>query len=237
MSDKRILIVEDESDIRELISYNLAKHGFQTGDAGSGSEALEKIRLERYDLILLDLMLPGLDGIELCKILKADPKFSDIPVIMLTARSEEIDKVLGFELGADDYVTKPFSPRELLARIKAVLRRYLAKTGRQIEEKLIRTGPLAIDTEKYLVTKAGIPIELSAMEFKLLAYLAKRPGKVINRDFLLDAIWGNESYVEPRTVDVHIRRLREKIEDNPSAPKFICTKRGLGYYFVDEGRS
>lgn len=235
MNNKKILIVEDEPDIRDLIHYNFTKQGFLADTAGSGTEALEKIRNMKHDLILLDLMLPGIDGIELCRILKSDAKLSDIPVIMLTARSEEIDKVLGFELGADDYVTKPFSPRELVARVKAVLRRYSAGSERQVKENLIKTGPLAIDTEKYVVTKGDAPVELSAMEFKLLVYLAQRPGKVVNRDFLLDAIWGNESYVEPRTVDVHIRRLREKIEDNPSEPKFIRTKRGLGYYFSDEG--
>ncbi|MDA8387576.1 MAG: response regulator transcription factor [Nitrospiraceae bacterium] len=233
MENKGILIVEDEPDIRELIKYNLVKQGFEADIAGSGTEALEKIRLGQYDLILLDLMLPGIDGIDLCRMLKSDAALSGIPVIILTARSEEIDMLLGLELGADDYVTKPFSPRELVARVKAVLRRCSARAGRQTEEKLIKAGPLVIDTERYLVTREDVPVELSAMEFKLLLYLVRRPGKVLNRDFLLDAIWGHEAYVEPRTVDVHVRRIREKIEDNPSDPKIILTKRGVGYYSAD----
>lgn len=227
--------MEDESDIRELIKYNLEKNGFQADVACSGTEALQKIRIKKYGLILLDLMLPGIDGIEICKMLKSDPAFSDVPLIIVSARSEETDKLTGLEL-ADDYVTKPFSPRELVARVKAVLRCYAAKKPeKHAEEGLIKKGPLVIDMGKYLVTREGIPIDLSNMEFMLLAYLAKRPGKIIKRDFLLDAVWGGGAYIEPRTVDVHIRRIREKIEENPSDPKFICTKRGVGYYFTEEG--
>ena len=235
MENKKILAVEDEADIREIISYNLMKQGFQVDFARDGGEALVKIRAGKYDLILLDLMLPVFDGFELCRIFKSEAGLSDIPVIILTARQEELDKVQGLELGADDYVTKPFSPRELAARVKAVLRRCAAQGGKETEEGQIKAGPLLIDTDKYQVSKAGVALEISVMEFKLLVYLARRPGKVINREFLLDAAWGGEAFVEPRTVDVHIRRLREKIEDNPSEPRFIRTKRGVGYYFMDEG--
>ncbi|MDA8091360.1 MAG: response regulator transcription factor [Nitrospiraceae bacterium] len=235
MSNKKILIVEDETDIRELINHNFKKQGFLTDTAGNGNEALSKIRLGKYGLILLDLMLPVFNGVDLCRVLKGDDKFSGIPVIILTARSDEIDKVLGLELGADDYITKPFSLRELVARVRAVLRRYSAASGNELENGLIKAGPLLIDTEKYHVSKYGIPLKISAMEFKLLIYLAQRPGKILNRDFLLDAAWGRDATVEPRTIDVHIRRLREKIEEDPSDPQFIRTKWGMGYYFTDGG--
>lgn len=231
MGQKRVLIVEDEKDIRDLLDYNLKKQGYSTDLAASGTEALKKSKSGKYDLILLDLMIPGIDGIELCRALKSDPQLARVPVIMLTARAEEVDKVLGLEMGADDYVTKPFSPRELIARIKAVLRRYSATREKAVEGKQLKAGNIVIDTEKYTVKKDGYLLDLSAIEFKLLLYMAERPGKVMGRDFLLDAVWGSESYVEPRTVDVHIRRLREKIEDDPSDPKLILTKRGIGYFF------
>ncbi len=232
MNIKKVLIVEDEADIRELIEYNLRKQGYSTESSRDGLDALGKIRKGGIGLILLDLMLPGMDGLELCRLIKSGKDTAGIPVIMLTARSEEIDKVLGLELGADDYVTKPFSPRELMARVKAVLRRYTPVSG--TEPGLISAGKLVIDPDRYSVMKDGTSVELSAMEFKLLLYLAQRPGKVMSRDFLLDAVWGDESYVEPRTVDVHVRRLREKIEDDPSNPEYILTKRGIGYYFTRE---
>ncbi len=234
MSQKRVLIVEDEKDIRGLLDYNLKKQGYATEVAATGTEALNMSKGGKYDLILLDLMLPGMDGMELCRELKGNPETSGIPVIMLTARAEEIDKVLGLELGADDYVTKPFSPRELLARIKAVLRR-TGEREKAAPGKQLKTGDIVIDTEKYIVKKGGATLDLSAIEFKLLLYMAERPGKVMGRDFLLDAVWGREAYVEPRTVDVHIRRLREKIEDDPSEPKLILTKRGVGYFFGSDG--
>jgi DNA-binding response OmpR family regulator len=227
---KKILVVEDEKDIRELIVYNLAKNGYSAEGTGDGQDALKKIKTGRFDLVLLDLMLPGMDGIDLCRTLKSDQAFSATPVIMISARTEELDKVLGLEIGADDYITKPFSTRELMARVKAVLRRSPVRAEKKAEG-LIKTGPFVIDTEKYVLTKRGSEIGLSAMEFKLLAYMAGRPGKVMSRDFLLDAAWTGEACVEPRTVDVHIRRLREKIEDDPSSPEYIMTKRGIGYYF------
>lgn len=231
---RRVLIVEDEPDIVELLSYNLKKEGFLTWSARNGSEALKMIRSEKYDLIILDIMLPEIDGLELCRILKADSATSRIPIIMLTAKSEEVDKVVGLELGADDYITKPFSPRELVARVKAVLRRSAAEKEPEPKQKMLKVGNLEIDGERYVVKKQGAPLSLSAMEFKLLFYLAQRPGRVFDRDSLLDAVWGDEAFVEPRTVDVHVRRLREKIEDDPSSPAYILTKRGLGYYFTEK---
>ncbi len=227
MGAKNILVVEDEPDIAELVSYNLAKHGYGVDKAETGTEGLAKIRKGRYDLIVLDLMLPEMDGMELCKTLKADRSLSHIPIIMLTAKTEEMDKVLGLELGADDYMTKPFSPRELVARVRAVLRR--AAAGRP-ESGTVRIGDIEIDLATYTVTRKGRPVPLSSTEFRLLAYLAERKGRVFSRDQLLDAAWKDETYVEPRTVDVHIRRLREKIEEDPSNPKYIKTRRGLGYY-------
>ncbi len=225
---KHILVVDDESDIRELITYNLKKEGFITDTASDGETALATIRKHTFDLIILDLMLPGIQGIELCKILRNDQKTSKIPIIMLTAKGEEVDRILGLEMGADDYITKPFSPRELIARIKAILRR----TAKEIEpEKILRIENLVIDRERYIVTVNDKPVKLSATEFKLLLYLAERKGRVFSRDQLLDAVWRGEAFVEPRTVDVHIRRLRSSIEENPAKPKYIKTLRGIGYFF------
>ncbi len=237
MADKRVIVVDDEPDIVDLVVYNLAKDGYVTESARSGTEALKKLREERYDMVILDLMLPEMDGLELCRTMKKDPSLSDVPIIMLTARGEEIDRVLGLELGADDYITKPFSPRELVARVNAVLRRAGPKgDGTPPGKGLLRVGGLEIDRERYTVKKDGRPLTLSVREFKLLLYLAERPGRVFSRDSLLDAVWGDDAYVEPRTVDVHIRRLRERVEDNPSAPAYILTKRGVGYYFAEDAR-
>ena len=199
--------------IFRLVAYNLKKEGLLADSIDNGEEALKKIQSGAYNLIILDLMLPGISGIELCRILKNDPQTSLIPIIMLTAKGEEIDKVIGLEMGADDYITKPFSPRELIARVRAVLRRAHEKP---LPEKKVKIGDLEINADTYQASKRGTPIKLSATEFKLLLYLVQRKGKVFNRDMLLDAVWKNESYVEPRTVDVHIRRLREQIEDDPS---------------------
>ncbi len=233
--DKAVLIVEDEKDISDIIEYNLKKQGFATEAVHDGVQALKKVREGRFGLVILDLMLPGIDGMELCRIIRSEPEktIRETPLIMLTARSEEIDKVLGLELGADDYITKPFSTRELVARVKSVLRRYETAKAGPAAENVLKIGDLVIDTGKYQVKKGGHPLDLSAVEFKLFLYLAQRPGRIISRDLLLDAVWGNESYVEPRTVDVHIRRMREKIEDDPSNPRYIMTKRGVGYYFSE----
>ncbi len=228
MTDRRkVLVVDDEADILELVSYNLSKEGFAVSSAADGQEALSKVRKEKFDLLILDLMLPGMSGMEICRVLRNDPNTRDLPIIMLTAKGEEVDRVLGLEMGADDYITKPFSPRELSARIRAVLRR----TSQKLQEaKVLRIGDLIIDTEKFMITKKNIQLDLSATEFRLLLYLVERRGKVFSRDQLLDAVWKDEAFVEPRTVDVHIRRLRTQIEDNPSEPVYVKTKRGIGYY-------
>ena len=225
---KYILVVDDESDIVELVSYNLKKEGFAVDSASDGETALKKTRKGKYDLLILDLMLPGIQGIELCRMLRNDPKSSGIPIIMLTAKGEEVDRILGLEMGADDYLTKPFSPRELVARVKAVLRRSLQKP---VTEKILKTGELEIDRERYHVTIKGKPVKLSATEFKLLLFLSERKGRVFSRDQLLNAVWRDEAFVEPRTVDVHIRRLRSHIEEEPAKPRYIKTLRGIGYFF------
>lgn len=225
---KHILIVDDEADLIELVSYNLKKEGFIVDSASDGETALRKIRKGRYDLLILDLMLPGIQGIELCRILRNDPQHVNLPIIMLTAKGEEVDRILGLEMGADDYIAKPFSPRELVARVKAVLRRFIEKP---VTEKILKIGELEIDRERYTVTMKGNPIKLSATEFKLLLYLAERKGKVFSRGQLLDAIWRDEAFVEPRTVDVHIRRLRAQIEQDTANPGYIKTLRGIGYFF------
>ena len=225
---KKVLIVDDEKDIVDLITYNLKKEGFAADSAPDGETALAKIKKGNYDLVILDLMLPGLQGIELCRIIRNDPATSSLPVIMLTAKGGEVDKVLGLEMGADDYITKPFSPRELVARVNAVLRR--AKE-RPASTRIIKEGGLVIDKDAYAVTRKGIPLKLSATEFRLLLYLVERKGRVFNREQLLNAVWSDEAFVEPRTVDVHIRRLRAQIEENPSSPRYIKTMRGAGYFF------
>jgi len=226
-----ILAVDDEKDILELVSYNLKKEGFGISVSTDGEDALRRVKREKYDLIILDLMLPGIQGMELCRILKSSEATSFVPIIMLTAKSEELDKVLGLEMGADDYITKPFSPRELIARVKAVLRRTHEKP---FKDKTVKIRDLEINTDTYQVVKRGEQLKLSATEFRLLLYLVQRKGRVFNRDMLLDAVWKDEAFVEPRTVDVHIRRLRERIEDDPSKPMYIKTRRGLGYYMEGE---
>ena len=227
-TSEHILVIDDEADIVELISYNLKKEGFLVDSATEGESALAKIRKRKYDLLVLDLMLPGIQGMEICRTLRNDPKTSKIPIIMLTAKGEEVDRILGLEIGADDYITKPFSPRELVARIKAVLRR---SEGQPVGVKMLKSGDLEIDTERYTVTLKGRLIKLSATEFKLLLFLAERKGKVFSRDQLLDAVWRDEAFVEPRTVDVHIRRLRTNIEEDPARPVYVKTLRGIGYFF------
>ncbi len=227
MEAKKILVVDDEPDLVELVSYNLKKEGFKVSSASNGEDALEKVRKDGYDIIILDLMLPGIQGVELCRMIRSNPKTETIPIIMLTAKGEVADKIRGLETGADDYMTKPFSPKELVARVNTVLRR---AGGLAAKEKVIRIGELSINRETYTVTKRDTPLRLSATEFKLLLYLAERKGRVFSRDQLLDAVWKDESYVEPRTVDVHIRRLRTQIEDDPSDPVHIKTRRGVGYY-------
>lgn len=225
---EKVLIIDDEEHIVELIRYNLETAGFRTLEAYNGIDGLLLAKKEIPDIILLDVMLPGIDGLEVCKKIRSDEKLKSIPVIMLTAKSEEIDKILGLELGADDYITKPFSVRELTARIKAVLRRF--SNTEETNEKY-SFSDIEIDYDKHEVRKAGEKVDLTLKEFELLDHLIKNKGKVLTRDLLLDRIWGYEYVGETRTVDVHIRHLRQKIEEDDKNPKFIETVRGIGYRF------
>ncbi len=232
---KKILVVDDEADIVELVEYNLKKEGFDTDSAYDGEAALQKIRSGSYNLVVLDLMLPGVQGLEICKMIRSTKELAGLPVIMLTAKSEEVDRIVGLEMGADDYVVKPFSPRELVARVKSLLRRAESGAAAQAQQDVdpsacITIDGMVIDKERYTVTIGSKVIKLSAREFKLLVYLAQRRGRIYNREQLLDAVWGDDVFVEPRTVDVHIRRLRTKIEDDPDNPVYIKTMRGVGYY-------
>ena len=224
----RILIIEDDKDIVELVRYNLEKEGFQVSAAEDGVTGLARVRKSPPDLLVLDLMLPRLPGLEICKELRRDRELPRLPILMLTARGEEPDRIVGLEMGADDYVTKPFSPRELVARVKALLRR---SEGVEPTATEIAIGGLVIDPSSYRVTRSGEAVSLSTLEFRLLYYLAAHPNRVFARDRLLDAIWGAERFVTPRSVDVYIRRLREKIESDPQNPLHLKTVRGAGYLF------
>lgn len=224
-----ILVVDDEEPIQELLRFNLEKEGYFVRVAKDGQEALQHVENDQPDLIVLDLMLPGMDGLEVCRKLRANPKFQQIPIIMLTAKGEEFDKVLGLELGADDYMTKPFSPRELLARIKARLRR--PNLQEETNEQIIIRGELRVDVTGFRVHVRGEETELTPKEFELLRVLVAHPGKVYSRDELLERIWGYEYDGDTRTVDVHVRHLRLKVERDPSNPEYIETLRGIGYRF------
>ena len=228
--DRKILIVDDEKNIADIIAFNLKKEGYQVITAGDGEEGVKMAFEENPDLILLDIMMPKMDGYEACKKIREK---KNTPIIMLTARAEELDKVLGLELGADDYVTKPFGVRELMARVKANLRKTVIREE-STEEKTETTGnfgKLDINPERYEVRKDGKPLDLTLREFELLKFLSERKGQVFSRETLLEKVWGYEYYGDVRTVDVTIRRLREKIEDAPGKPVYILTKRGVGYYF------
>jgi len=226
----RILLVDDEQSLQTLLAFPLRKEGYEVVSALDGREALDRLGESSFDLIVLDLMLPKVDGFEVCRQVRAR---SAVPIIMLTARAEEIDKVLGLELGADDYITKPFSVREFRSRVKAVLRRAeLVRADDAGEEPLV-DGDLRIDFEKRAVSVAGEPVRLTYVEFEILAALARHPGRVFNRMVLLERVWGDASYRDPRTVDVHIRHLREKLEPDPRYPKMILTVRGVGYRYRD----
>jgi DNA-binding response OmpR family regulator len=232
----RVLVVEDEQDVAELIRFNLAREGYEVRVALHGAEALRQAREFRPEVVLLDIMVPQLNGWEVCRRLKQEPETRSVPVIMVTGRVEEGDKVLGFELGADDYVTKPFSPRELVARVRAVLRR-----GRPAEppakKAQLTSGDLSIDRHRFEVTMRGKPVELTRKEFELLAALVATPGRVFGREELLDLVWGRDGFVEPRTVDVHVARLRGKFTAASLPPPGIETVRGVGYRFRDEARA
>ncbi|MGI6486442.1 MAG: response regulator transcription factor [Thermoanaerobacterales bacterium] len=225
--ETKILVVDDEKPIVDILKYNLAKEGYSVFTAYDGDEAVKRALSEEPDLILLDIMLPKQDGFSVCK--KVREKLT-CPIIMLTAKGEEVDKVLGLELGADDYITKPFSMRELIARVKANLRRQVI-TGSFDEQDTIKIRELEIDLKSYLLKKNGSPLDLTFREFELIKFLASQPGQVFSREKLLEEVWGYEYYGDIRTVDVTVRRLREKVEDDPANPEYILTKRGIGYYF------
>src|SRR5437879_1030801 len=223
-SGRNILIIEDETDVADLLSLNLRKAGFRVSTAGDGASGLQKARDDRPDFIILDLMLPKMSGLEVCRILKSDTATAQMPILMLTAKAEEIDRIVGLEFGADDYVTKPFSPREVLLRIQAIMRRGNSKP----EEGRLIAGTIAIDQARHQVSVAGKPVHLTSIEFKLLRTLLQRRGRVQPRDRLLNDVWGYESIIDTRTVDTHVRRLREKLGKAGNA---IETVRGFGYRF------
>jgi len=223
-----ILLVDDEDAVQKLLAYPLERDGFRVVQAWDGEEALERFDREHVDLVVLDVMLPKLDGLEVCKRLRAS---STVPIIMLTARDDELDKVLGLELGADDYITKPFSIREFRSRVRALLRR--AATPREDDRtgEQIQSNGLRIDLARREVEAQGRAVQLTYVEFELLRTLASHPGRVYTREQLLQALWGGSDYREPRTIDVHVRHLREKLESDPREPEFILTVRGVGYRF------
>ncbi len=233
-AQRKILVIEDERDIRELVRVNLEAEGFTVLEAGDGELGLALVRRERPALVILDLMLPGLGGLEICRRIRAEEATLRLPIVVLTARSAEADKVVGLEIGADDYVTKPFSPRELTARVKALLRRAYDQQPEPPREVYER-GRLRLDFDTYEVHLEGRRIELSLREFELLRFFVKHPNRVYERGQLLQLVWGPDTYVEPRTVDVHVRRLRRHIERDDANPELIVTVRGVGYMF-DERR-
>ena len=226
----RILLVDDEQSVQTLLSYPLRKDGYEVISARDGQEALQRFAEGRFDLVILDLMLPRLDGIEVCRRMRSR---SQVPIIMLTAKGDEIDKVVGLEMGADDYITKPFSVREFRSRVKATLRRS-RMLGGQPDEEPISSGDLEIDFDRRVTKIRGSAADLTYVEFEILASLATNPGKVQSRAALLEAVWGDSTYRDPRTIDVHIRHLREKIERDPRTPEYLFTVRGVGYRFREE---
>lgn len=236
MSKPTILVVDDERHILELVRFNLEKEGYRVIEALDGKQAFEITKKEKPELIILDVMLPVMDGLEVCRLIQKDDELGDIPIIMLTARSEEIDKILGLEIGADDYITKPFSPRELLARVKARLRRVPKRQEVSGEDNtdVINLEGLVIDPGRFEVFLEGEKLDLTPKEFELLRYLVKNRGRVLTRDMLLENIWGYEYIGDSRTVDVHIRHLRQKMEQDPADPKYIETVRGIGYKFKEK---
>lgn len=232
MSKELIFAVEDEVHIQQLVKYNLEANGYKVGTFESGEGLLEEVVKTLPDLFILDIMLPGMDGLEVCRQLRSNTRTKNIPIIMLTAKSEEFDKVLGLELGADDYLTKPFSVRELVARVKAIFRRINNLAPAKVES--IKHGDITIDLDRHEVFKNGMLLEMPLKEFDLLKMLILNKGKVLSRELLLDKIWGYDYYGETRTVDVHIRYLRQKIEDDDRNPVYIETVRGIGYRFNDK---
>jgi DNA-binding response OmpR family regulator len=229
-SSPTILLVDDEDAVRRVLAFPLEKDGYEVVQAADGEEALEKFAEQDVDLVVLDIMLPRLDGLEVCKRLRAT---SSVPIIMLTARDDELDKVLGLELGADDYITKPFSIREFRSRVRALLRRAQQMSPGAAESERIERDGLVIDVPRRTVSVRGEPVQLTYVEFELLRTLAASPGRVFSRRMLLESLWRSADYRDPRTIDVHIRHLREKLEAEPRTPEFILTVRGVGYRFND----
>jgi DNA-binding response OmpR family regulator len=225
---KKVLIVEDDNDLVRLLKYNLEKEGFRVNYTTDGALALAEARRDPPDVVILDLMLPGLDGLEVCRQLRRADRFARTPVLILSARNEEAERIVGLEIGADDYVTKPFSTREVVARLRALLRR---NEPAPPQRSKLQRGELVIDPTAHAVSVGRRPIELSALEFRLLHYIALHPGMVFSREQLLDSVWGNERAVTPRSVDVYIRRIREKIEPKPDHPAYVQTVHGVGYRF------
>ncbi len=229
----KILVVEDEPDIRKLLHYNLTQDHYKVVEAENGEQALKIIQRDKPSLVILDLMMPGMSGLEVCRALRGQDATAKLPILMLTAKAGEADRVLGLELGADDYLAKPFSPRELVARVRAILRRANG-AGQSETLPVYQKGGLKIDFATYEVSVRGKPIKLTLKEFELLKFLVQNPNRVLNRDQLLDRVWGGETFVTPRTVDVHIRRLRKAIEKDDSNPQWILTLRGVGYKFDEK---
>ncbi len=225
-----ILLVDDEESVQKLLTYPLERDGYRVVQACDGEEALARFEAEEIDLVVLDIMLPRLDGLEVCKRLRAR---STVPIIMLTARDDELDKVLGLELGADDYITKPFSIREFRSRVRALLRRAATVHQEQRQDETIEVDGLVIDPARRSVEVGGRAVQLTYVEFELVRLFGSRPGRVYSRQALLEALWGDSDYRDPRTIDVHVRHLREKLEPEPSKPRFILTVRGVGYRFRD----
>ena len=226
---KRIAIVEDEAELASLLEYNLGRQGYQTQVLNGAKGTIKSLESGRPDLIVLDVMLPDVDGFELCRQIRRSPTLGRTPVLFLTARSDEVDRVLGLEIGGDDYMTKPFSPRELIARVKAHLRR----GEMDADSPVMEIGPFRLDRTGRRVFLGERTLTLTSTEFNLLEYFLTHPGRAYSRDQLLDAVWGEQRYVTPRTVDVHVRRLREHIEDHPDSPKYLTTIRGFGYRFEE----
>ncbi len=229
----RILLVDDEQAVQTLLTYPLRKEGYDVVGATDGQEALDRFAEQRFDLVVLDIMLPKLDGIEVCRRMRTR---SQVPIIMLTAKGDEVDKVVGLEMGADDYITKPFSVREFRSRVKAALRRGNMAGRGPVGDEPIRAGELQIDPERRITQVRGEPVELTYVEFEILSALASSPGRVFSREMLLEHVWGDSTYRDPRTVDVHIRHLREKLERDAKHPEYLFTVRGVGYRFRDSDR-
>jgi phosphate regulon transcriptional regulator PhoB len=232
---KKILVIEDEIDLVKLLKYNLEKEGYKVAFTTNGALALAEVRREMPDMIILDLMLPGVDGLEVCRQLRRNDSFARVPILIISAKSEETDRVIALEIGADDYVTKPFGMREVVARVRALLRRH--EPAEPAQKSKVQRGDIVIDPLAHAVTIGGRPVGLSALEFRLLHHLALHPGMVFSRDQLLDRVWGNDRSVTPRSVDVYIRRIREKIELAPASPSYVQTVHGVGYRFAIDGEN